>query len=158
MHVITPRKRGEKKCIVKVRNRITGATTDHVRRNNETILTLVKLGILEIVDDTSELGEMIRTGNGAVLPAMGPPAQQRWYVAHISLSRTNSSQVPAIVFQVGAAVYESFTGAPENMTTGCRTRFDKNNVPPDILKQYVQTHKDFYKGDNLALLRYTQGF
>ena len=94
---------------------------------------------------------MIRTGNGAVLPAMGPPAQPRWSVTQIPLNHVNTRRVPAIVFQVGGTIYESFTGAPEDMTAGNVCRFDKNNVPPDILREYRQLYKDFYKGENRQL-------
>ncbi len=143
---------------MKVRNKLTGATTDHVRRNNETILTLVKLGVLEIVDDTPEPGEMIRTGNGAVLPAMERAPQPRWSVAQIPVNHVNTRRVVAIVFEVGITVHEAFTGEPETIKS-CGGRFSKANVPADILKEYARAYKEFYgKLENQDLLRYTQGY
>jgi len=140
---------------MKVRNKITGGTTEHVRRNNETIQMLIKTGVLEVVDDTPEPGEMIRTGNGAVVPMMEPPVQPSWCVARVSLNRTDGRTVPAIVFEVGTTVHEAFTGEPG---TGA-WRFSKSNVPGDIAKEYARTHKEFYgRAENHDLRRYMQGF
>jgi hypothetical protein len=134
---------------VKVRNKLTGETADHVRNNNETIHTLIKLGVLEVVDDTPAPGEWVRTQNGAVLPVSAPPPVPRWYVGtfrgNYRVDQFDDQGVPAtmpaIFFEIGSTNKEMYAGEPEYAAQG----FGKRTVPAEILKEYARAHKQFWK-------------
>jgi hypothetical protein len=145
-----PRNAEKVKCPVKVRNKITGETAEHVRNNNESIHLLIKLGVLEVVDATPAPGEMVRAQNGCMIPASAPPAEPRWYVGTMTTNcysdqfdRVGTSKtIPCIVFEVGTTNKEAYMGEPEHAAQG----FGKRTVPADILKQYAKAHKEFWKG------------
>jgi hypothetical protein len=121
-----------------VRNVATGVQ-EHAP-NNETIRSLVKLGLLEILQH--DTGEFVTTGNGALIPKGDPPAVPTWEVNMVRVVRalregTGESLFPAIVFRVGASVYERFCGEPEH----AHQAFGKRTVPHSVLKEYATLYK-----------------
>jgi hypothetical protein len=119
------------RCFVKVRNTANGAT-EHVENNNPTILTLIKLGLLEIV--SNEPGDLVQTPTGFTVRQMEPAAVPQWNVGTVRIA---DSTFPAITFTVGTTVYERFCGEPGEAHHG----FGKRVVPPDVLKAYAKLYK-----------------
>jgi hypothetical protein len=136
---------------VKVRNKLTGETADHVRNNNETIHTLVKLGVLEVVDDTPAPGEMVRAQNGALFPVSQPPATPRWYVGTFAGGGNDPQHIPCVVYEVGTTNYERFCGEPEDLRRGIA--FGRRVVPADIVKEYEKAYQAHYKTSTKELLK-----
>lgn len=122
---------------MQVRNKLNGNITS-APTNDNAIRAMIRLGILEVVG--TDPGDMVRTSNGAVLPAMQPAPEPRWSV-QMTTSGTETARFPAIVFEVGTTNYERFAGLPEDAQHG----FGKRTVPDEIIKQYAKFHKDFYK-------------
>jgi hypothetical protein len=119
-----------------VKNVHTGKTA-HVPNSDTTIHSLIRLGLLEIVQH--EAGDLIKTCNGSVMPQMAPAPTPKW---DVSMVRAGSlpEAFPAIVFTVGTTNYERFAGEPEE----AHTAFGKRMVPPAVLKAYAALYKQHY--------------
>jgi hypothetical protein len=122
-------------------------TIKHFPNNDPTAHMMIRAGALRMAE--TEPGDMIRTGNGAVIPKMAPPAQPVWALATINVTNYRDNferqgvptHVPAITFTVGTSIYEQYTGEPKEAHTG----FGRRVVPDNILKAYAQAYKEFYR-------------
>ena len=111
----------------------------HFANNDSTAHTLIKAGVLRLIE--TEPGEMVRMGNGAVIPKMEPAPEPKWTVAMVVAHGSDTPiKIPAIVFQIGSTIYERFCGEPAQV----KKAWSRRVVPDDILKQYAKTFKDFY--------------
>jgi hypothetical protein len=113
-------------------------TIKHFANNDNTAHTLVKSGMLRLVEH--EPGDMVRMGNGQVIPKMGPAPEPKWSVSMVAAGGGDTTKIPAIVFEVGSTVYERFVGDLKQLKTAWSHRV----VPAPIVAQYAKLHKEHY--------------
>jgi hypothetical protein len=120
----------------------------HFANNDPTAHSLMQSGLIRLIEN--EPGDWVRAQNGAMFPVSEPPAVPRWYVGtftanhriHKFEQQGVPTAMPAIFFEVGSTNREIYSGDPEDAAQG----FGKRTVPAEVLKQYAQAHKEFWKG------------
>ena len=142
---------------MQVRNKLNGNVTS-VPTNDNGIRALIRLGILEVIDNTPAPGEWVRTQNGAMQPAPEPPATPRWYVGTMSAGSTDNLgrqgdevKIPIVVFEVGTTIFERFCGDPQILIDG--QAFGRRTVPADIIAAYEKAHAAYYKTSTKELFK-----
>jgi len=119
-------------------------TTKHYANNDPTAHNLIKSGLLRLIE--TEPGDMVRMGNGQIIPKMQPPPEPKWSVALVGATvyqhqwardASEITRLPAIVFEVGSTVYERFTGDPKDI----KDTWPKREVPKHIVEAYAKLHK-----------------
>lgn len=122
-------------------------TIKHFANNDATAHTMIRCGALRLVEN--EPGDMVRMGNGQIIPKMAPPPEPKWTVGLTgaivyanNFDKGEPKRVPAIVFEVGTTVYERYTGDPKDI----KEAWPKRDVPKHIVEQYIKLHKEFYRG------------
>jgi hypothetical protein len=124
-------------------------TIKHFANNDQTAHTMIHCGALRLVEN--EPGDMVRMGNGQIIPKMAPPPAPKWTVAlvgqttyanNFARDAAEITRVPAIIFEVGSTNYERYTGNPKDI----KEVWPKREVPKHIVEQYTKLHKEHYRG------------
>jgi hypothetical protein len=118
-----------------VKNKVTGAE-EHVP-SNALMHSLIKLGLLQLVQH--DAGDPVQANNGAIIPHMGPPVLPEW---HVRMVRVSQEEFPAIVYTIGANVYERWAGEPQDAHKG----FGLRVVPHNVVKEYTSLYREWAKG------------
>ena len=123
-------------------------TIKHYPNNDATAHNLIKSGLLRVVE--TEPGDMVRMGNGQIIPKMQPAPAPRWYIgtievqsacegfAHVDVGK----RVPTLVYE-GLGQKVQWAGSPKDAQ---QHGFGKRVVPADILLEYAKAHAAYWKG------------
>ncbi len=119
-------------------------TIKHFANNDPTAHTMIRCGALRLVE--TEPGEMVRMGNGQIIPKMQPPPEPKWYVGSVVVTSACDgfrqmdvgTRAPALVYE-GLNQKMQWIGEPMNICFG-------RAVPEDIVNEYAKAHAAYWKG------------
>jgi hypothetical protein len=133
-------------------------TTKHFPNNDPSAHTMIRAGMLRLVE--TEPGDMVRMGNGAIIPKMQPPAAPRFYVAIVSayvakhkFAEEELVRIPALVYEAGTTLREEFCGDPKDAPKA----FGKRAVPDDVLRLYKEKYEQVYPKEGFLAIWRTLG-